>query len=356
MYNYNMNKTTFDFSKLLSKIETALSSALPESTNENWIHESFGDLDNNITSSHIQNLIEPNQKLMELGGKRWRPLLLVLCYQMAKKVDETNALSEEQVYSLTPLVEFVHTASLIHDDIEDNSDLRRGKPAAYITYGMDTALNAGSWLYFEAPVCINSLEISVEKKLQLYQVYTNELRKLHLGQAMDIFWHRNPEIFPSDNEYLAMVKSKTGTLASLAAIIGCTAGGFSIDEAQKFGEIAANIGIGFQIIDDVINLTTGNVGKKRGDDIVERKKSLPVLIHAQRFPEDKKLIAKYMDDASKNGINCDSVEACIKLLQKSECINDAAKLGTKLIKENCKLFNSDSITQLFLSMIPEAFK
>ena len=71
---------------------------------------------------------------------------------------------------------------------------------------------------------------------------------------------------------------------------------------------------------------------------------------------DKKLIAKYMDDASKNGINCDSVEACIKLLEKSNCINDAAKLGTKLIKENCKLFNSDSITQLFLSMIPEAFK
>ena len=63
-----------------------------------------------------------------------------------------------------------------------------------------------------------------------------------------------------------------------------------------------------------------------------------------------------MDDASKNGINCDSVEACIKLLEKSNCINDAAKLGTKLIKENCKLFNSDSITQLFLSMIPEAFK
>ena len=356
MYNYNMNKTTFDFSKLLSKIETALSSALPESTNENWIQESFGDLDNNITSSHIQNLIEPNQKLMELGGKRWRPLLLVLCYQMAKKLNKTNALSEEQVYSLTPLVEFVHTASLIHDDIEDNSDLRRGKPAAYITYGMDTALNAGSWLYFEAPVCINHLKISAEKKLQLYQVYTNELRKLHLGQAMDIFWHRNPEIFPSDDEYLAMVKSKTGTLASLAAIIGCTAGGFDIDEAQKFGEIAANIGIGFQIIDDVINLTTGNVGKKRGDDIVERKKSLPVLIHSQRFPEDKKLIAKYMDDASKNGIDCESVEACIQLLQKSECINDAAKLGTKLIKDNCLLFNSDSITQLFLSMIPEAFK
>ena len=57
---------------------------------------------------------------------------MILCYQMAKKLNKTNALSEEQVYSLTPLVEFVHTASLIHDDIEDNSDLRRGKPAAYM--------------------------------------------------------------------------------------------------------------------------------------------------------------------------------------------------------------------------------
>ena len=63
-----------------------------------------------------------------------------------------------------------------------------------------------------------------------------------------------------------------------------------------------------------------------------------------------------MDDASKNGIDCDSVEACIKLLETSDCIKDAAKLGTKLIKENCSLFYSEPITQLFLAMIPEAFK
>ena len=94
-----MNKTTFDFSEILNKIETALCSALPETANENWTLNSFGDLDKNITFRHIQNLIEPNQKLMELGGKRWRPLLLILCYQMSKKLNGKNALSEEQVYS-----------------------------------------------------------------------------------------------------------------------------------------------------------------------------------------------------------------------------------------------------------------
>ena len=182
---------------------------------------------------------------------------MMLCYKMAKQLTgrdgSSPALTEEETYSITPLVEFVHTASLIHDDIEDNADLRRGKPAAHITYGLDTALNAASWLYFEAPVCINKLQVSDTLKLELYKTYTNELRRLHLGQAMDIFWHRNPEVFPAENEYLAMVKCKTGTLASLAAKMGCIAGGLSKAEAERFGGIAADIGIGFQIIDDVIN-------------------------------------------------------------------------------------------------------
>ncbi|MCQ2381151.1 MAG: polyprenyl synthetase family protein, partial [Acidaminococcaceae bacterium] len=120
-----------------------------------------------VKSNHLTPLIEPNKNLISLGGKRWRPLLLFLCYQMAKEKNPETALSEDQTFSITPLVEFVHTASLIHDDIEDSADLRRGKPAAHITFGLDTALNAGSWLYFEAPVCINNLEVSAEMKLQI---------------------------------------------------------------------------------------------------------------------------------------------------------------------------------------------
>lgn len=350
-----MNTITFDFSEIYKNIENALNLALPEYANEDWTSKSFGNLSKNITSNHIQNLISPNKELIKLGGKRWRPLLLILCYKTTKSKSK-NALTEEQTYSLTPLVEFVHTASLIHDDIEDNSDLRRGKPAAHITYGTDAALNAGSYLYFEAPVCINNLKISDEQKIKFYEVYTNELRKLHLGQAIDIYWHNNPDFFPTEDEYLAMVKNKTGTLASLAATIGCMAGGINYEEAKICGEIAANIGMGFQIIDDVTNLTTGNVGKKRGDDIVERKKSLPILIHAKKCPNDKEKIADFMDYASKDGIESPAVENLINLLQKSDCINIAAQQGIMLIKENCKLFNSDEITQLFFSMIPECFK
>lgn len=346
-----------EFKQILENIEISLHNALPQnSASNNWIPASFGPLPEGAAPEYINKLIEPNHALVSLGGKRWRPLLMMLSYKMSCEQSGAPSLSEEQSYSITPLVEFVHTASLIHDDIEDNADLRRGKPAAHITYGLDTALNAASWLYFEAPVCINRLDTSDKLKLELYQTYTKELRRLHLGQAMDIFWHRNPELFPEQKEYLAMVKCKTGTLASLAAKLGCLSGGLSSDKAEEFGSIAADIGIGFQIIDDVINLTTGNPGKKRGDDIVEGKKSLPVLIHAAEHPEDKQKIADYMKAASAAGIESPAVEDCISLLESSGCIAKAAERGRTLIEQSCTKFNSKDIKELFTSMIPENFR
>lgn len=345
-----------EFTDRLALIEQALNNAINMDFGSDWQTESFRNLPDAVTPLFIQNLIEPNKKLIDLGGKRWRPLLLILCYEMAKKENPDRALSPDLAYALTPLVEFVHTASLIHDDIEDSADLRRGAPAAHITYGLDTALNAGAWLYFEAPVCINNSKISDELKLTLYQVYTLELRRLHLGQAMDIYWHRTPSLFPLRAEYEAMVKCKTGTLASLAAQIGCIAGGMTVEQAREIGEIAANIGIGFQIIDDVINLTTGNAGKKRGDDIVEGKKSLPVLIHTEKCPQDKEKIAALMAQAAKNGIDDPAVENCISLLETSGCIQSAANEGTKLIRENCSKLKSELINELFLSMVPAQFR
>ncbi len=349
-----------EFKLILENIENALNDALPQSSAaEGWTPSSFGNLPEGASSDYIDKLIEPNKNLISLGGKRWRPLLMMLCYKMALKNKDSmpsSTLTEDQTYSLTPLVEFVHTASLIHDDIEDKADLRRGKPAAHITYGLDTALNAGSWLYFEAPVCINSLASSDAVKLEFYKTYTNELRRLHLGQAMDIFWHRTPDFFPTEKEYLAMVRCKTGTLASLAAKLGCLAGGLTVSQAQDFSETAADIGIGFQIIDDVINLTSGNPGKKRGDDIVEGKKSLPVLIHVAEHPDDKDKIAVFMKTAAAEGIDSPAVEACIALLQTSGCIEKAAERGRTLIQENCARFNSAPIKELFTSMIPENFR
>jgi len=325
-----------DFSERLKKIEDVLLKALPEQYSDKWKSDSFGSIPESISSIHLDMLEKPCLNLLTLGGKRWRPLLLVLCAEMtAKKTAQSKAHEEkliENAYHLTPLVEFTHTASLIHDDIEDNADMRRGKPAAHITFGNDTAINAGSWLYFEAPVCINTLDASQDLKNSLYKLYTQELRRLHLGQAMDILWHRMPDLIPTEEEYKAMVQNKTGTLASLAVQTGILAAGGSEETAKKAGAIAAQIGVGFQILDDVQNLTTGNPGKLRGDDIVENKKSLPLLLHLKQFPEQKEKIAELMTKAAKEGIKSPAVEQCIALMDKGGQIRNSYELGLSLIK------------------------
>ncbi len=344
----NMNK---EFEQHLKNIEQKLAQA--------FTHD--GALDNSI---FLDNLVQPNKALIDLGGKRWRPLFLILCYQLAKAKhsggadnNDNSPLDLDTAYALTPLVEFVHTASLIHDDIEDSADLRRGKPAAHITYGLDTALNAASWLYFEAPVCLDTLNLTDTQRLTFYKLYTNELRHLHMGQAMDIYWHRNKDVFPALQDYRTMVQNKTGTLASLAAQVGFIAGGADTKTAAHYGQIAAQIGEGFQIIDDVINLTDGNPGKKRGDDIVEGKKSLPVLLHLQKKPQDKAKICSLMEQAASEGIDSPAVEECIQLLNTTTCIADAAQQGKELITQNCAQFADEPlIPQLFTSMIPEKFR
>lgn len=361
-----------DFSFYLDRIEKELDSTLPSQPNAQWMENCFGKVSPATKDCHVLPLLNPTRSLVDLGGKRWRPLLLVLCAQATavrdnRNADESNRITEN-AYHLAPLVEFIHTASLIHDDIEDSSDTRRGKPAAYITYGLDSALNAASWLYFQASTCIATMDAGTDLKDRLYGLYTTETRRLHLGQAMDIDWHRNKSSCPTEDEYLAMVLCKTGTLSSLAARCGTIAAGASQEDVEKAGSAAAKIGAGFQIIDDVINLTTGNPGKKRGDDIVEGKKSLPVLsfINKSGLESDSvKQLTDCFEKAAAEGISSPSVETAIKLLQDQGAIDFAAQKGIHFIQDGCSdfenLYGKDNdvtikIKELFMAMIPKKYR
>ena len=356
------------YKQYLEKIEKQIKESLSENITLQWKEDSFGQLFTSVNSNHLTPLVKPTVSLINAGGKRWRPLFLVLTAKaFLDSKDNLGDSQKEQIlntsYALTPLVEFVHTASLIHDDIEDQSESRRGMDAAYITYGLDTAINAGSWLYFEAPVCIDKINASVELKELLYRTYTLETRRLHLGQAMDIAWHRQKDSCPTTEEYLAMVKCKTGTLASLASKIGAVASGADEETVKKAGAAAAQIGAGFQIIDDVINLTTGNPGKKRGDDIVEGKKSLPVLLYINKNGKDSKAVQELNECfvmAAKEGINSLYVEKAISLLEKQNVIIQAKENGLQYIKKGLKQYRQltgntpamDLIEELFNSMVP----
>ncbi|MCM1321556.1 MAG: polyprenyl synthetase family protein [Bacteroides sp.] len=329
------------YTQRLKKIEAVLRRGLPENSDADWEKDTFGEIPGCITDTHVQNLLAPCRNLLLLGGKRWRPLFLVLCAELAAKTEDVG-----DAYAITPLVEYIHTASLIHDDIEDNADTRRGNPAAHITYGTDAAINAGSWLYFKALTIIRTLPAADTLKNKLYALSAQEISRLHLGQAMDISWHKNERILPSIQEYNAMVRLKTGTLSSLAARAGILAGGGSDRESAQMGAVAANIGVSFQIIDDAINLTTGNAGKKRGDDIVEGKKSLPLLLHLQNRPQDIAAITECFEKARNEGIESPAVEKCIEIIAGDGAVEQARRHAEQLLDRSCaeieKLYGEDA--------------
>ena len=314
----------------INRIEKQLRSILPEIIDTEWINEIAGDTISDPTLEFYEEMCRPALDLLNRGGKRWRPHLLVLIAEAVGGLDKT-----ELAYHLTPIVEFPHTGSLIIDDIEDNSDWRRGDEAVHKKYGLDISINAGNLLYYLPTVCIDSAPLHHEQKLAMYRIYAKYLRRVHFGQGLDIVWHRNPGLFPSVQEYLQMCRFKTGCLAGMSAELGAAVADGTVEQINSCGKIAEKIGVGFQIRDDVQNLDTGNPGKRRGDDIVEGKKSLPVIFHISMKPNDSERIAQLFSSAREKGVDAASleIEEAIHMISASGALRRAAETGETMLRD-----------------------
>jgi octaprenyl-diphosphate synthase len=165
---------------------------------------------------------------------------------------------------------------------------------------------------------------------------------------MDIAWHRDFASRPGPEEYTLMCRLKTGALARLAAALGVYTGLAALMPPERdvrglaasLGEAAEKLGVGFQILDDVKNLTTGIPGKKRGDDIVEGKKSLPVLLYLSRCPEAGALAARCFAAARAGGTGVPEVEEFIGALGAAGVLEEAEERGRALIAEAGEVFAS----------------
>jgi octaprenyl-diphosphate synthase len=346
------------YTRRLEHIEAILDRWLPENSAKGdeagpyWAEEVFpglfeqSHLVDKINPQLLQALTAPSKDLLSRGGKRWRPLLMTLVCEVLGGGDAAPPLD--------PPVEFCHNASLIHDDIEDNSDERRGKPAVHIIHGTDAAINSGSFLYFLPLACIDSWIANPHCKLKVYSLWAAYLRQLHLGQAMDIHWHRNFDIIPSLDEYFTMCSLKTGCLARLAAELGAAVAEINNTESISFpieqlGIAAEKLGVGFQILDDVKNVSTGIPGKKRGDDIVEGKKSLPVLLflhHAaseDADPEKREMVFRCFKAARSGGVGVPEVEELIQILSAAGVLDEAEARAKALIAEARSAFDASAL-------------
>lgn len=309
----------------LAKIEEYLQTVLPEKVNKCWKESVMGDAA--VKDAFLAQINAPACDLLSRGGKRWRPLLMMLFYQLYR--------SDDDILAFTPLVELPHNGTLIIDDIEDSSDFRRGKPAVHLLYGTDLSINTGNFLYFLPHICIDSSNFSDDIKLAAYRCYSESMTRLHIGQGLDILWHRDKEYIPSLDEYMTMCSFKTGGFSQLSGCLGVRAGGGSEETALAMGKACQQMGVGFQILDDVINLTTGNPGKKRGDDIVEGKKSLPVILFSQMGGNMTRL-KEIFAYAGELGIEKagSEVEEAIALIASTEAIEKAKEKAFEILSSS----------------------
>jgi len=331
-----------EYSIQIKKIEAELERWLPgfnnagipafqaSSTGSVWAQEVFPEDVKKIDDESMRVLLTPIKDMLSRGGKRWRPLLMTLVCESLGGGDSA--------LPLAPLVEFSHNATLIHDDIEDDSEERRGKPAVHKIYGVDTAINSGSFLYFLALSCVEACK--GDNKALIYKLWAEYIRGLHLGQAMDISWHKKISFVPTIEEYFVMCGLKTGSLARLAAEAGAYSAGASAQIAKKFGDAAEKLGIAFQILDDVKNLTTGVPGKLRGDDVVEGKKSLPALLYLTRYPEKREMVFYCFHAAKINGTAAPEVEELITSLHAAGVLSESEERAHSMLHEVHETFSS----------------
>ena len=211
--------------------------------------------------------------IVSAGGKRLRPMITLIS---AHAVGAAN----EATHALAAAVEFIHTATLLHDDVVDESDLRRGKPAAKAIWGNKASILVGDFLFaraFNLLVETNSLQILNRLATASTTIAEGEVRQLAAMQARDL---------PTE-DYLAIVEAKTGALFEAAAETGAMSGGGE-DHAAALATYGKNLGLAFQIIDDVLDYggTTTVIGKSVGDDFRECKITLPVIIARRRGSDE----------------------------------------------------------------------
>ena len=231
----------------------------------------------NLVEKHIQSLnipdtppelYEPVRYILSLGGKRIRPALVILACDM---------FAGEVASALIPAVaiEIFHNFTLLHDDIMDRSERRRGSPTVHVKYNENVAILSGDVMSILASRLMNQAPGAVLNVV--HEVYTHTAMQVCEGQQMDMNFEELLSV--SEEEYLSMIELKTAVLIAASLKIGAILGGSSQRDAEDLYEFGRNLGIAFQLQDDLLD-TYGDpavMGKNQGTDIVDNKKTFLVI-------------------------------------------------------------------------------
>jgi octaprenyl-diphosphate synthase len=237
------------------------------------------------TRSQIQPISQIGEYLLNGGGKRIRPALLLLTAKMIGEVPPT-------VIRLAAVVEFIHNATLVHDDIIDAADIRRGRPSANAYWGNSMTVLAGDWLYMQ------SFAVALgDKNLDVLNTLIGITQKMVEGELLQLTLLGKAET--SEEQLLDIVRRKTAWLFSGCMKLPAQAIGLNHGSAERLGEVGMCLGMAFQLVDDLLDLTSTRemLGKPVANDLKEGKMTLPVFfaVSAGR-PEDTVKVQKVLDE------------------------------------------------------------
>ncbi|SFM59920.1 polyprenyl synthetase family protein [Methanolobus profundi] len=278
--------------------------------------------------------------LPDAGGKRLRPATVILAAEAVGSDLET-------ALPAAVAVELVHNFTLVHDDIMDRDDIRRGMPAVHVKWGEAGAILAGDTLYSKAFEILTRAPGEPERNLKCIDILSKTCRDICEGQWMDVEFEDRTDV--TKEEYLEMIEKKTGVLYAASMQIGAILGGASEEVSDAFYECGRLIGIAFQIYDDVIDMTTPEevLGKVRGSDLMEGKKTL-IAIHALNKGVELKIFGK--GEATTEEIN-----EAVKQLEDAGSIDYVRDLALSYIAKGKELLNvvEDSESKTILMAIAD---
>jgi len=238
--------------------------------------------------SNIQVVAYIGDYLRRSGGKRVRPALTILSNYAAGG----NGANYSSIRMAT-VMEFLHTATLVHDDVIDKAETRRNRPSINSEFGNQTAVLMGDWLYMSA------FETSLaERSLPILDILTAVTRKMTEGELLQLTLLGRTDV--TEEQYFDVIARKTAYLFSACCEIGALLGGADVRTQNMLRDYGMNLGIAFQLVDDLLDFTGSQdiLGKPAGADLLEGKVSLPLIFLQQREPEMRSVIQTVISEAS----------------------------------------------------------
>lgn len=256
-------------------------------------------------SSEVQLINAISAYIISAGGKRLRPALLLL-------IAKAHGYEGPHHHTLAAVVELIHTATLLHDDVVDESDLRRGRKTSNAAFGNAASVLAGDFLYsraFQMMVRAGDLRI-----LRLLADATNVIAE---GEVLQLLNLHDPEV--SMERYLQVIGYKTAALFEASARIGALLAGCDEQQEEDAGTYGRAIGTAFQLIDDALDYSgkPGEMGKNIGDDLREGKPTLPLIVAMQRCSETERQV---IEDAIRFG-QTDEMPRILQIVDNSHALD-----------------------------------